>query len=110
VKARLLACPACTRHVRIDELRCPFCGGPLPDSFGKVAAPSPPPAGLSRAGLYAYGVAVGVGVLVGACNRSPSVSKPGEAENPPTASVYGAPMPSIDAGTVPMTRRQQPST
>jgi hypothetical protein len=47
-KARLLACPSCSRHVRISEIACPFCEARLPESFGSGPAPVPPPAGLSR--------------------------------------------------------------
>jgi hypothetical protein len=54
-KARLLACPACARHVRVSETGCPFCGSALPDEFGGAAAPRKPTARLSRAALYAFG-------------------------------------------------------
>jgi hypothetical protein len=52
--ARLLACPVCARHVRVDERRCPFCVAPLPDSFGADPLPAPPPRGLNRADLYRF--------------------------------------------------------
>jgi hypothetical protein len=52
--ARLLACPACARHVRVSESSCPFCSGPLPTSFGEAPLPSPPRSRLSRAALAAF--------------------------------------------------------
>jgi hypothetical protein len=64
-KARLVACPACARHVRADARACPFCVASLPESFGAGPAPKPPPARLTRAELYAFGT---VGALaVAAC-------------------------------------------
>src|ERR1700722_7557327 len=54
-KARLLVCPACVRHVRVDEKKCPFCACTLPDAFGQGPAPTPPPSGLTRVELYRYG-------------------------------------------------------
>lgn len=51
-KPLLLACPACMRHVRVSELRCPFCGSDVPSSFREQEAPAPI-ARLSRAALYA---------------------------------------------------------
>ena len=52
--ARLLACPACTRHIRVDEERCPFCGVTCPGAFASSRTPEPPPRGLSRAELSGY--------------------------------------------------------
>src|SRR5580692_3003795 len=52
-QARLLACPACARHIRVSEPACLFCGLVLPDSFGAEPAIPPPPR-LTRAGLVSY--------------------------------------------------------
>jgi hypothetical protein len=52
-QARLLACPACARHIRVSEPVCLFCGLVLPDSFGAEPAIPPPPR-LTRAGLVSY--------------------------------------------------------
>jgi hypothetical protein len=49
--ARLLACPSCARHIRVDEERCPFCGATCPDTFASTPALPPSPAGLNRAEL-----------------------------------------------------------
>jgi hypothetical protein len=54
MSARLLACPACSRHIRLTETRCPFCGVTCPDSFASTPAPVPPPDGLSRAERSGY--------------------------------------------------------
>jgi hypothetical protein len=49
MKAHLLACPSCRRHVRTDEHQCPFCLSALPQSFGSGLLLAPLRAGLSRA-------------------------------------------------------------
>jgi len=53
---RLAACPACSRHVRVDEAACPFCGGALPSGFDVGLAPLPL-ARMSRGALAAYAAA-----------------------------------------------------
>ena len=63
--ARLLACPACARHVRVDEARCPFCCTELPRSFRVVPTPAPPPSGLSRAGRLRLHTLAAAGVVGG---------------------------------------------
>ncbi len=55
-KTALAACPACARHVRLDEPSCPFCRAPLPSSFRETTAPPRSATRLSRAALYALGV------------------------------------------------------
>jgi hypothetical protein len=52
-KARLLACPACARHIRMSERACLFCGLVLPASFGEAPV-LPQPARMSRGGLVGY--------------------------------------------------------
>lgn len=52
---RLLACPSCARHIRVDEERCPFCGVALADDFGVGPTPVPPARRMSREELYRYG-------------------------------------------------------
>ena len=52
----LAPCPACERHVAIDETACPFCAAVLPDSFRQEhACRRAPPGRLSRAALVAAG-------------------------------------------------------
>jgi hypothetical protein len=52
MKISLVACPACVRHIRITEVRCPFCRAEVPASL-QVPSALPPAARLSRAALYA---------------------------------------------------------
>ena len=68
MSARLLACPSCSRHIRLTEERCPFCGVACPDSFASSPSPVPPPRGLSRAGLSRYSALriIGSGMLASA--------------------------------------------
>ena len=54
-KAHLRPCPRCSRHVRVSEEACPFCGNSLDASFRSAPAPVPPSRRLSRAALFAYG-------------------------------------------------------
>lgn len=53
---RLAPCPACNRHVRLDETQCPFCAATLGDSL--KARPTMATAGLKRAALFALGAAL----------------------------------------------------
>ena len=53
--SHLFACPSCERHVRCDEVDCPFCGVAL----GTPPGPRPLPRGhLGRAALLAFGTAI----------------------------------------------------
>jgi hypothetical protein len=63
--ARLLACPSCARHIRVDETRCPFCDAACPEFRAATPAPAPPPRGLSRAGLVRFGAFATVGAVSG---------------------------------------------
>jgi hypothetical protein len=64
VTARLFACPACARRVRVNEERCPVCRVVLPDGSGDRPAPVPHAPGVSGAGLVSYGgLRVVAGVL-----------------------------------------------
>jgi hypothetical protein len=60
----LVLCTSCSRHLRRNEERCPFCGSHLSDETRR-ARPPVAPAGLSRAKLYAFHVAVATGVAAG---------------------------------------------
>jgi hypothetical protein len=52
--SQLEPCPACHRHVAIDEPACPFCAAPLPESFRRTQR-TPLRGRLTRAGLLAAG-------------------------------------------------------
>ena len=58
----LFPCPACVRHVRVDEAVCPFCSASLADVERPVARRGPG-VRLSRAARFAFGV----GTLSVAC-------------------------------------------
>ena len=105
MKARLLACPGCARHVRVSEKTCPFCSSPVPESFASAPEPRRPTGRLSRAALYAFS-ATSLTLATVACGSSLSGSSDSgsEPEHKSTAdgpgemdvqAAYGAP---ADAG------------
>jgi hypothetical protein len=47
-------CPGCSRHVRVDELVCPFCRAGLSPAFARRLAPDTTQR-LSRAAMFAVG-------------------------------------------------------
>ena len=78
--SQLLPCAHCSRHHRVCESVCPFCGGTLPEY--KAATPTNVRGRLNRATLFAAGAA-----LLGGANcdtRSTSVhyGLPGIVSNP----------------------------
>jgi hypothetical protein len=64
-QAHLVACPWCSRHVRVSESCCPFCGGRLSEMLRATPAPRAPTVRVSRAALYALGATTAG--LVAAC-------------------------------------------
>ena len=58
--SQLHTCPHCSRHHRVCELACPFCGGALP-AFETASSPWSPRR-MSRAMLVAAGAAALGGV------------------------------------------------
>jgi hypothetical protein len=82
--SHLRPCPACSRHVRVKEGACPFCGVSLEPSFSAAPAPLPPSRRLSRAALIALGA--GSLALAPGCGES-------------STAMYGAPgIEMVDAG------------
>jgi hypothetical protein len=81
--SQLRSCPHCSRHHRVCEPACPFCGGALPAC--EAASETTPRGRMSRAMLVAAGAAV-----LGAADCEPRVLPP-----------YGQPpiQPGPDAGT-----------
>jgi hypothetical protein len=69
----LRPCTTCSRHVSVDEARCPFCDGEL--AMDAHATPSPPAMRLGRAAVMAVGAAVATASIV-ACNNTPAVTAP----------------------------------
>lgn len=85
-KPHLAACPACVRHVRVDETACPFCGAVLGASFAGSPEPVRPAVRLSRAALAAFGA--GTFGIVTACSSVGSM--------PPYGASPIIPPPSLD--------------
>ncbi|HEY7374717.1 MAG TPA: hypothetical protein VIF57_21310 [Polyangia bacterium] len=55
----LAPCPACGRHIAVDETACPFCAAALPDSFRHACSSrKPPSARLSRTARLVVGAAL----------------------------------------------------
>jgi hypothetical protein len=79
---RFSPCPACARHVREGDAKCPFCGA---EPFHPPQAPLVARGRLSRAALIAAGAA---GALAATDCSSSS-----------TQAIYGAPIAPLDAGT-----------
>ncbi|MFO0629585.1 MAG: hypothetical protein U0325_28675 [Polyangiales bacterium] len=53
----LIPCPACARHLRADERRCPFCDVAIADEARAAVAPDTTRR-LSRAAAFAFGLTV----------------------------------------------------
>jgi len=91
----LAACPACARHVRVDEPVCPFCHARLPPSFRERTTPPPPATRLSRAALYALRAGA-LSVTTVACGGAVSTGSDGKDRGGTTMSsvfdaAYGGP-------------------
>ena len=108
-RPRLLACPACARHVRITEAACPFCGGVLESARLSFTARAAPTERLSRAALVAFGVgtlavATGCGGVVSGTTgqETPDAQAPVDAHLPDGNFTvpYGV-APPFDAGEPP---------
>ena len=105
-RPRLVACPSCSRHVRVDERACPFCGVELPAAFAESPAAPSPTVRLSRAALYAVGVGALSLTAAQACGGTVAGGK-GDAGSGSDASTqdgnvavpYGLPPP-VDAGSL----------
>ncbi len=87
---RLVPCTGCSRHVRLSEPHCPFCGSGLPSEAELPPLVTPPQGRLSRAALFAFGAAAAGVVAVSGCGDDSSVP------------LYGAPADTgaaFDSGT-----------
>lgn len=95
----LVVCTACSRHVRLHEPRCPFCGA---EGSARTQERPAPPERLSRAALYAFAAA---SLAATGCGGS---SAPSSA--PPPAATMPAPSPVADPlGTAVNTPEALPS-
>jgi hypothetical protein len=70
----LSPCPQCSRHVRADEARCPFCDRAI-EALDR--APAAPSTRLGRAALMAFGTAVVAATAVASCGGAQSGSSTG---------------------------------
>jgi hypothetical protein len=110
--AHLRPCPSCSRHARVSEAACPFCGAEFADAFRASPRPKGPGARLTRAALVAFGT-LGTGSLavLPACSSSSSAAPTGggdtsdsggtampDAEIGNPMPLYGAPAIGLDSG------------
>ena len=64
----LRPCPQCSRHVRSDEARCPFCDSDCSVGASDQAPAAPSPSTrLGRAALMAFGTAVVAATTAASC-------------------------------------------
>jgi hypothetical protein len=93
--SELTPCPACQRHLRKTEMRCPFCGEAV--SLAHVPAPALPRKRLGRAATFAFGASVVGGTLLVACGDDdsggivPVYGAPSGGSSFAGSAVYGAP-------------------
>jgi hypothetical protein len=97
---KLVPCASCSRHVRLTEAVCPFCGAECSQHVEPPPSPSPPTAAtrpLSRAALLFMGAAATVG-----CTPAPvAVYGPAPVDERPDSgtSVTPTPPPTTDGGS-----------
>jgi hypothetical protein len=102
MQVHLRPCPACSRHARVSETACPFCGAAFSDAFRGTARPEGPTTRLTRAALFAFGAAgtvgggaAGVAALSTTTTACSSSSEPGYGGVAPPDDAS----PGIDTGT-----------
>lgn len=88
----LMTCEACSRHVRVTESRCPFCGAPRepegPSSLPPLARP------MSRAVIAALGASLSLAACrarTSGAAETVSVEPPREPPHTTIVAPYGAP-------------------
>ncbi len=95
----LSSCSGCSRHIRLSERRCPFCGVDAAEFMARAGPPRLPSERLGRAALFAFATA---SVAGSACNEArpepaaaASVSAVANPTPPPVA--VAPPAPSVSA-------------
>ena len=77
--ASLAPCSGCSRHVRVTEASCPFCGEALPLGYGtRLVARQRPEGRLGRAAKFAFGAAVAGAIASTGCGGDDDGMPPGE--------------------------------
>lgn len=71
MRARLLPCPTCNRHSRVDDTRCPFCAAELGERVAPYAPPSSVTVRMSRSARVALGAALAAMGTAG-CGGAPA--------------------------------------
>jgi hypothetical protein len=93
----LVPCPECSRHVRVSEKECPFCGLPL--DLAGTPEPQLPRGRLSRAATLAFGATLVSASALASCS-SDSGTGTGNAGAPSTAGAAGAATAGAGGGTI----------
>lgn len=62
----LTPCTSCSRHVRVFESACPFCGAAL--ELSDVPPPVLPTRRITRAALFTFGATLAAGLTVSGCS------------------------------------------
>src|SRR5260221_9331475 len=76
----LVICAACSRHIRRDEIECPFCKAVVPAAVARAPERALPSARLGRAALLAFAAAsVGTGCGGKTTRESPGAAGGGAA-------------------------------
>jgi len=68
--SHLIPCSDCSRHFRVSDSSCPFCGASLPADLPRVV--QAPTGRWSRAAKFAFGAAAAGVVAVAGCESSDS--------------------------------------
>jgi hypothetical protein len=74
--SELILCSSCTRHIRKDEPRCPFCDALVSEEQRAAASAAAVAPGTSRARAYAARVAVIAGSAAFSCSGSTTDTLP----------------------------------
>src|SRR4051812_27908416 len=75
--SHLVPCPECSRHVRVSETTCPFCGRAL--DLSALPAPALPRTRLGRAATFAFGASIVGATALVSCGGDEAPSGGGDA-------------------------------
>lgn len=94
--AALVSCTECSRHVRVTEPACPFCGASLKGLEVRRLEPLPTDRSLTRAAV----VFMGAAALAG-CGKTSGTKElvPTPTESAPAPAYGPAPVAEVDAAT-----------